>query len=166
MKRYVLTLALVVASFLAHAAAPSARSIDKLLALTQAEKLMDSIRPQVRASMQAGINQALQGRRPNEEEQKVLDNFLAKAIKAMDETLTMETMKPLYLQLYTQYFTQKEVDGLIAFYQSAAGKSMVTKMPQLMQGLMGAMPALMAPMLEQIQAAAVQMNEELQALQK
>jgi len=166
MKRIFVALAFVATSFLAQAAAPTPQSIEKLLALTQAEKVIDAIKPQINASMKAGINQALKGHTPSTEEQKVIDDYVARSTKIMDEVLTMDRLKPLYVQLYTQYFNQKEIDGLIAFYQSPAGKSMLTKMPQLMQGLMAAMPALMAPMMEQMQAASKQMADDLEALKK
>jgi len=117
------------ASQLAQAAAPTPQSIEKLMALTQAEKVIDAIKPQINASMKASINQTLKGHTPSAEEQIV-------------------------------------IDGLIAFYQSPAGKSMLTKMPKLMQGLMAAMPALMAPMMEQMQAATKQMADDLEALKK
>ena len=164
MKRILMAFAFVGTTFFANANAPTPQSIDQVLTLTQAEKILAGIKPQVTAMMKAGIDQALKDRTPSAEEQKVLDNYVAKSTNIMSEVLTMDRLRPLYVQLYTDYFTQEDIDGLIVFYQSPAGKSMITKMPQLTQGLMAAMPKLMAPMLEQIQAAANQMATELEAL--
>lgn len=166
MKRILFALAIVGTSLLAQAGAPTPESIEQVLVLTQSEKIIEAIKPQIRISMKAGIDQALKGHKPSAEEQKVLDAYIARSANIMDDALTMDKLKPLYMQLYSQYFTQEDVDGLIAFYQSPAGQSLITKMPQLTQGLMAAMPALMAAMLEQIQAASQQMARELQALQK
>lgn len=166
MKRILTALVLAAASFLAQAAAPTQQSIEKLLVLSHADKIIDSIKPQIGLSVRASIEQAMKGRTPNPEEQKVIDAYVAKCIEITNTSLTMEQLKPLYIQLYTKYFTQADVDGLNAFYQSPAGKSLVTKMPQLMQGMMAAMPGLMAPMMEQMQTAAKKMASDLQALQK
>jgi hypothetical protein len=42
-------------------------------------------------------------------------------------------IKPVFNQIYRDVFEQEEVDGLIAFYQSSAGKAYLTKMPQVIQ---------------------------------
>ncbi len=164
MKCVLLALAFAGTTFLAHATAPTPQSIEQVLALTQAEKMLDAVKPQVGAQMKASLDRVLKGRKPSAEEQKVIDEFVAKSTKIMDEMLTMDRMRPLYVQLYTQYFSQEEVDGLIAFYQSPAGKSMITKMPQLMQGLVAAMPTFMGPMMDQILAASKQLANDLESL--
>ena len=164
MKRLVLMLVWVLLPFMAQAAAPSQQSVEQLLTLLQAEKILDVVKPQLNSTMKASLEQALQGRKPSPEEQQVIDSYRAKLSQVMADQLTMARLQPLYVQLYTQYFTQEEVDGLIAFYQSPAGRSMVVKMPQLMQGLMAALPAFMAPALEQIRTLSQQMAKDLQAL--
>jgi hypothetical protein len=37
-----------------------------------------------------------------------------------------------------EVFTEDELDGILAFYQSSAGKAMLQKSPQLMMRMMGA----------------------------
>lgn len=166
MKRILIALAITGMSFLVQAETPTPESIEELLTLTQAEKLLDSIKPQVKVSMKAGMDMALKGRTPSAAEQKVLDDYLSKSASIMNEDLTMDRLKPLYVEQYAKYFSQEEVDALIVFYKTPAGMSLITKMPQLMQGLMAAMPTLMVPMMEKIKAASKQMASELEALKK
>lgn len=151
---------------MAQAAPPTPESIELLLDLVQAEKIMDGIKPQVQGAMKASMDQALKGRRPNAEEQKVLDAYLLAATHIVNDTLTMDRLKPLHLQLYSQHLTQEEVDGMITFYQSPVGRSMVTKMPHIMQGVMAALPSLLAPMQDKLRLAGEQMVRELVALQR
>ena len=166
MKRILISLALAATSLLAQAAAPTQQSIEKLLTVSQADKILDAMKPQVGATVRMSIDQALKGRTPTAEEKKVIDDYVASAVEITKEGLTMERMKPLYIKLYAQYFTQADIDGMTAFYQSPAGKSMTSKMPQLMQGMMTAMPGVMAPMMEKLQAASQKMASDLQALHK
>lgn len=165
MKRFVVASLIGACALVAQAAAPSRESIELLLNLVQAEKMMDSIKPQFNGLIKNSIDQALEGRKPTAEEQKVLDRYVARTVEIMGESLTAERMKQLNTQLYTKYFSQEEIDGIIAFYQSPAGKSMLTKMPQVMQGVMAAMPSVLAPMMEKMRVASEQMATDLRALQ-
>lgn len=166
MRKFLAPLALACASLSVYAAPPSQQSIEKLLSLTQAEKMVDSMKAQLDTPIKLTMKNAMRGRTPKPEEQKVLDNFSAKASKIIGNNLTMERFKPLYLKLYAQVFSQEEVDAMNAFYQSPAGKAMVEKMPQLTQNLMAATPELLVSMNDQIRAAAQEMSTELEALGK
>jgi hypothetical protein len=166
MKRILVASLIAACSLVSHAAAPSQQSVELLLNLVQVEKIMDSVRPQIQGLMKSSMDQALAGKKPTAEEQKVLDRYVARSSEIMGETLTPELMKSINLQLYSKYFTQEEVDGMIAFYQSPTGQSMIAKMPQLMQGVMAAMPALLSPMMEKIRVAGEQLANDLRALQK
>jgi hypothetical protein len=166
MRNILATLALACASLGAYAATPSPQSIEKLLSLTQAEKMLDSMKAQLDKPIQLTQKNAMKGRPPSPEEQKVLNKFSANANKIIGNAMTMERFKPLYIKHYGQVFSQEEVDGMIAFYQSPAGKAMVTKMPQLMQSLMDATPEMLTPMNDQIRQAAQDMATELEAMGK
>ena len=128
--------------------------------------MLDSMKAQLDKPIQLTQKNAMRGRTPTTEEQKILNKFSANANKIIGNAMTMERFKPLYLKHYGQVFTQEEVDGMNAFYQSSAGKAMITKMPQLTQSLMDATPELLAPMNDQIRQAAQDMATELEALGK
>ncbi len=166
MKRIFVAVLVAICSWTAHAAAPTPQSIELLLSLLQADKVMDGVKPQIQALMKNSMDQALKGSKPGVEEQKVLDAYVARSAQIISESVTAEGIKSLQVQLYAKYFTQEEVDGIIAFYQSPVGKSMLSKTPQIMQSVIAAMPALMAPMMERLRASAEQMVNELGALQK
>lgn len=165
MKRILVAIAISGATLFVHATAPTPEAVERLLVLSQAEKILDGVKPQVYAMARAGIDQALNGRQPTSDEQKVLDAYITKTTNIIGDSVTMERLKPLYIELYMQHFTAEEVEAVSAFYQTPAGQSLLTKMPQLMKGLMAAMPSLMRPMAEQIQAAAQQMAKDMDALQ-
>lgn len=150
----------------AHAAAPTPESIEKLLRLMQAEKMLDGVRPQLDNMMKASMAQATQGKAVSPEEQKILDNYRAKAVAIVQNELTMPKLKPMYIDIYAKSFTQEEINGLIAFYDSPAGKAYVAKMPVVMQSIMADMPRRLNPMLQQMQKATEEMKKELDDLKK
>lgn len=162
-------LALVLAcslSSVVHAAVPTAESIERLLALMQAEKLLEGLRPQIDGVMKTSMEQALQGKPVTPAEQAILDNFRSKAVAIVQSELTMAKLKPMYIDIYAKNFTQEEVDGLIAFYETPVGQAYVAKMPAVMQMIMAEMPQRLNPMMRQMQKAADDMKKELADLKK
>ncbi|MFZ6646330.1 DUF2059 domain-containing protein [Undibacterium sp. TJN25] len=151
-------------SFNAHAAAPTKESIEKLMTVAHAEQVLDAMRPQVQAMTKQVMAQAMQGTDITPAEQKILDDFRAKAVAIINEELSMEKMKPMYLEIYSASLTQEDVDGLIAFYESPTGQVFVTKMPQIAQSILSQMPKQMAPMQQKMLQAAGEMQEQLAAL--
>jgi hypothetical protein len=48
------------------------------------------------------------------------------------ERMSWDKMKPAYIKLYDETFTEEELTGIVDFYKSPGGRAMVDKMPQLM----------------------------------
>ena len=69
-------------------------------------------------------------------------------------------MRPMFVQIYQESYTQEEVDGLVAFYQSPIGVAYIEKMPIVMQKSMTLVQTRMGPMMEKMQAALKQAMEE------
>jgi len=59
-----------------------------------------------------------------------------KMMALLADRLSYEKVKPMYIQTYMEVFSEEEIDGIVGFYRSPAGKAMVEKMPQLMQHIM------------------------------
>lgn len=118
---------------LAHAAPASSESVETLLTVTKSEALMDSVYAQVEQSMRLAMKQAASGKTLTAEQQQMVDQVSGKLSALVHSEFTWATLKPHYVQIYTENFEQDEIDGLIAFYRSKAGQAFVTKMPLVMQ---------------------------------
>ena len=151
-----LLLAVLTFSISTPAAPPSDQSINQLLQLTKVDKQMDSVLAQMEGGMKASMQQATKGKQLSADEQAVLDRQQAKMTGIMKEELSWDKMKDLYVQAYRETFSQEEIDGLIAFYQTPVGQSFVSKQPELMKRTMAIMQQRMAPMMQRIQ----KMSEE------
>ena len=118
-----LLFALALAPMLADEASKRAR-IEEMLKLTNADALTNQVIQQVR-------NMALQNATrsgasdPQGVQTRVLD--------LLKQEMSWEKMKPDYVKLYDELFTEEELDGIVAFYRSPAGQAMTKKMPQLVQ---------------------------------
>jgi hypothetical protein len=69
----------------------------------------------------------------------------------MKEELSFAKVKDIYIQAYRETFTQDEVNGVIAFYKSPAGKAIAEKNPTVMQKAGTLMQARIGPMAQKLQ---------------
>lgn len=98
---------------------------------------------QIDAMMQSAMQQALNGKKPTPEVQAVIDDMRAETISMLSTEMRWEVLEPAFVDIYRQSFTQEEVDGMLAFYKSAAGRAVTAKMPLVMQHTMQMVNGLM-----------------------
>lgn len=137
---------------------PSDQSLKQLLAITNARSLVDNVMVQTEAMVKKGVQAGLQGKELTPQQQAIIDRMVARSLAAMREDFNWDSLEPEYLAIYRESLTQEEVDGMLAFYQTPAGQSMIRKMPVIMQTTMTRMQGRMGPLmkkLQQIQAEAV-----------
>ena len=65
--------------------------------------------------------------------------------------MSWDKMEPMYIDLYRQTFTQKEVNDILAFYRTPSGQSMIEKMPVLMTRVMQTAQSMVATLMPQLQ---------------
>jgi uncharacterized protein len=163
LKRILISLTCICSAAFAAETPPSEASLKELLAVTESRKLIDSTLAQVDGMMKNIMAQASQGQVVTPEMQKILDKMKDRSVAIMKEELDWALFEPLYLKIYGQSFSQEEVDGMIAFYSSTAGKAVVKKMPVVMQNVMTEMQGRMRPLMMKMQAAQQEMMQEIQA---
>ncbi|HUN56219.1 MAG TPA: DUF2059 domain-containing protein [Smithella sp.] len=134
--RITVTLLIISIATTAMAVPASENSIKQLLAVTQAQKLSEKAQDQVNTTMDKLIQQALNGRVPTASQQQAITRMKDRLIALMQKELAWEKMEPVYIRLYKESFTEEEVAGMISFYQTAAGKAVINKLPVLMQKVM------------------------------
>ena len=129
MKRWIAMGFLVALAVGAHAAPPTPESVERMLAASRAEALLDGMRPQLHSTMLAAATQASQGKPVTPEEQKVFLKFMESSSAVIAEETAMAKLKPMFMEIYTTHFSQEEVDGITAFYESPVGQSLLSKQP-------------------------------------
>ena len=132
----------------AAAQAPSDASIDRLLTLMNAQGNI--------ANMQAvmdrmGQNMLQQSDVPATAEAQASHERVMAIVR---EEMSWEKFKPKIMQVYRETFTQEEIDGLIAFYESPAGRAYVAKVPVVAAKTMDLTQQQMQSLLPRLKAAA------------
>ncbi len=141
----------------------SEQSIRQLLTVTETRKLLDNVLGQIDSMMKGAFQQALQGRMPSPREQEIIDRMLARSAALTREEMSWEKLEPVYLRIYRDSLTQDEVDGMIAFYQTPAGRALIRKMPLIVQNSLREMQAMMVPMMDRLKTVQDDALRELAA---
>lgn len=172
MLRSILAAALLYAVAVAALAAPAApapeapaseASVRELLQVTDVRAMMRSMEDQVRATVGQSMQHAVQGQALNDAQRAILDRTGKQMVDVMLEQMRYDVMEPEYIRLYTESFSQADVDGMLAFYRSPAGQSMLKKMPGLMKNSMVLIQQRMQLLMPQIQKLQSEMIEQLRA---
>jgi uncharacterized protein len=66
-------------------------------------------------------------------EREAADEMQQKVMALISDRLRWEKVKPAFVKLYADTYTEEEIASIVEFYKSPAGKAMLEKMPVLMQ---------------------------------
>jgi hypothetical protein len=125
--------------------------------------MVAAVQGQMEQAMKAGMAQAFKNQKLDAEAQQTAEALGKRITADLQEELSWDKLKPIYLQVYSEAFTQEEIDGLIAFYDSPAGKAYVAKMPVVMQKTMVLMQQRIGPMMQKMQVSIQAAAQEAQA---
>lgn len=145
-------LVLLLLPLAAFAAPPTEASIERLLALTEVEKNLVQGQRFSENMMRRNADIAIARAGGSVEKRQKLQETIDRAAKMMREELGYAKMKPHFTRVYSETFTQEEIDGLIAFYESPAGRAFTAKMPQVMQKTMAIVQEHMQPLMRKLDA--------------
>jgi len=145
----------------------SKASIQELMAVAQTRKMLDSTWTQLDGWIQASMKDSMAGQPLNAAQEKIAEDMRAQLVALLKEDLSWSSLEPDFIEIYQKSFTQKEVDGMLAFYKSEAGQAVIAKMPLVMQNSMqimrGRMSVLMPKVRKIVQESVEKMKLSAQA---
>ena len=126
--------------------------IEELFQLTDVERMLGQVLGQVRSMQTAQFERMAMSAEERSRAREIQDRIQTLVARV----LSWEKIKPQYVTLYAETFTEEELDGMLAFYRSPAGQAMRAKMPALMQKSM----ALTQQMMRELQPEMTKIMEE------
>ena len=106
-----------------------------MLELTNAPAMFKAILDQQQAAMPTQVKQLLSSNKQFEAAAKDLEPVIAeyqgKMFDLMRKALDWNDMKPKLAALYNDMFTEEELAGIVAFYKTPVGQTLLKKMPEL-----------------------------------
>jgi len=129
MARLTLLFALLSAPLLAQSSSVDKKArLERLLQLMNMELVKEQMTDQVFRSLLSSIPSNV----PREVRPKV-EEAKRRVLELIKRRFSWQVMKPQYMKLYEEAFTDEEIDGMIAFYSTPAGQSCLKKIPIVMQ---------------------------------
>ena len=111
---------------------PSEKSVLQLLQLMHTHQVFQDAGAQLDATMSKSMKAAMP-MQLNPEQQKIFDEYQAKVVAIIRESLNWSTLEPTLVQAYQNTFTQEEVNAMLKFYDSPLGQSVGAKLPVVNQ---------------------------------
>lgn len=136
---------------MARATPATDAQVDTLFDAMRARETLDAVLPQIRGSQQQMVEQLIAGKTLSDEQRRQLGRYLDKSSARIAKALAWENMQPVYRDIYRQTFSAEDIDAMVAFYTSPAGRNLLDKMPQLMQNSMSAVQKVLVPVLQDLQ---------------
>ena len=165
--------AIILAAWLAAAAPALAQDqpadeaiIHELMEAMETAKLMDGMYAQVDNMMAQAMGEALEGKAITPQQQALFDEMRDRIIAIMRESMSWEKFEPIMIDIYRKSFTRAEVQGMLDFYRSDAGRAVIAKMPLVMENTFALMNDQMRTMLPKIQEVQKDIIARLRALDK
>jgi hypothetical protein len=137
--------------------AATQESVEKLMELTEASKMIDIMYAQL-AAMSADMASGMKG---SDKEKQAFNKYMQKVTTLMKQDISWDRLKEPMIKIYTKHFSEEEIQGLISFYGSDLGKSMTRKMPFIMQDSMQISQQMMKDFMPKMQALAIEMHNEI-----
>ncbi|MFK8032334.1 MAG: DUF2059 domain-containing protein [Gammaproteobacteria bacterium] len=121
---------------------------ERLLVVTQAEKMMDQIEPQMNAMLDEMIDQAM----PNRRNSEIVQDYISDAKVIMNDSMSWDELRGHIVRIYVNVFSETELYEIIQFYESPVGQMTIEKMPLVMQESMNVTQLQMQEMIPRLQA--------------
>ncbi len=145
----------------AQDAPPSEESIRELMKLTQVGTMVDSLTQSLDDSTREAVRHAMAGQGLSDKQEKMITQMMSEMVAIMKEEINPEALEPTYIEIYQKTLTQQEVDGMLAFYKTDAGKALITKMPIIMRQASEIMMQRMQKIFPKLQQAQEEMMRRL-----
>ncbi|MBE2210519.1 MAG: DUF2059 domain-containing protein [Xanthomonadaceae bacterium] len=120
----------------AQAAPPTTAQIEHLLQVMDAKKVIDQLLPAMMQQSRALVDQQLASSDASAVDRARVERLLAAQESTVRDMLSWDKLKPIYLRVYTDTMTADEVLAMTRFYESPEGRSVMQKMPQIIQRTM------------------------------
>ncbi|EJL6550188.1 DUF2059 domain-containing protein, partial [Vibrio cholerae] len=102
--------------------------VKELVVVMDMDSMMDSMRQHIENSM-LNVQQQLN---VTESEKPLFEEYYKNVNKLVLEEVTWEKFEPYMITIYSNHFSEEELKGMIDFYSSDVGQSILKKMPVVM----------------------------------
>jgi hypothetical protein len=130
--------------------------IEEMMQITNMDRITAQMIEQIKTMLSSQLGSMPAEARP------AADEMQQRMMKLLADRLNWDKAKPAYIKLYSETFTESEIDGIVGFYKSPPGQAMLSKMPVLMQKSMAVGQQLMGDVMPEIERMAEELKQKYQ----
>ncbi len=158
MLKAITSIAATLISLNALAQQPSEASIESLFEVMNSKQLVEDSLVKIDATLQSSLNRSLKGKPATAYQIGIVKQAKDDISALIHNRLSWQNMKPVFIQSYQKTFSQDEINGILEFYQTDAGKALLNKLPTAINTsveLMESQLKDMSPEIDKIRQAAI-----------
>ncbi len=166
MKRWIVVLVVMLAVAPCGARADDASKqakVKELFATMHMDHMLDQMMRSIQGEVKAMAQETPGAEQLTPAQQKLMQDFMDKSMKVVNESVGWAALEPAYVKLYATTYSEEEIDGILAFYKSPVGQTMLAKTPELSAGGMQIVHARMGDFQPKLQALQQEYMKELAA---
>jgi uncharacterized protein len=129
-----------------------ARKVREMLAALRLAETTNRLEQAQEAQIQTMSEQQLAGVTLDDDQQRAFDEFRQKLVDLIRASASWKAMEPDFVKLYSDAYSENELDGILAFYRTPAGRAMLAKTPELTKRSIAISQQRMAELTPKIQA--------------
>jgi hypothetical protein len=133
---------------------PTPESIERLMEVTDVKKMISAMHAQVTGVATELMDGAVKGKVLSAADRRTIETERERILQDFFREMSWEKMKAAYIPLYQEKFTQEEVDGMLAFYESPSGQAYMKKMSGVVESARMLMRQQLVPVMKTIQVTA------------
>ena len=134
------------------------RKVREMLSAMHIPEATDRLERAQEERLDALAKQQLAGATLDADQKKAYDTYREKAVTLLRESASWKALEPDFIKLYSNAYSEEEIDGILAFYRTPVGRTMLAKMPELTEQTIALSQSRMAELAPKIQV----LVEELQ----
>jgi hypothetical protein len=120
--------------------------VERILDATNAKAAQE----QMMAQMKQMAAQQMSASLSAEQKAKAAD-FQNRMFDIISNRMSWEKTRPMIVKVWGETFTDQELDGMLAFYESPSGRAMVQKMPSVVMKMMQQVQSIMGDIQPEIE---------------
>ncbi len=163
--RWIVCLCLM-ASLCLHSARADAvsktRKVHEMLTAMHLEETTNRLEQAQEERIESMSQQQLAGLVLDGDQKKSYSEFREKVVALLRGAASWKALEPDILKLYSDAYSEEEIDGILAFYRTPVGRTMLAKTPQLTDQSIAISQRRMADLAPRIQALVEQFQRETQ----
>ena len=125
---------LCLASLQARADDASKRAkVQELFTVMHVDRVSEQITGTVRRQLEASMHNLPGASEATPAQKKLLTDYESHVMALVDGSVNWKVLQPQMVDLYSSTYSEPEIDGILAFYKSSVGQTMLAKTPELTQ---------------------------------